>query len=75
MTLRHQLKTSAPEDAVAIIQELDPLLCSPYDLKALLLIQKARKSDPLAYLALEAKWWIDKHLTMLKKRFVKKEDK
>lgn len=73
MTLRQRLKNSDPEDAMAIIQDLDPLKITPFELKALLLIQKCRKSDVLSFLALEAKWWINDNLTILKKRFVKKE--
>lgn len=73
MTLRHELKTA--DDATKILWDLDPLTISPFALKTLLLICKARRSDPLAFLALEAKWWIGVHSVLLKKRFVKKEDK
>ena len=75
MNLRQKLKTSNPENAMIVIQDLDPLTISPFDLKALMLIQKTRKRDPLAFLGLEAKWWIEDNLVMLKKRFVKKDNK
>ena len=73
MTLRQKLKVSSPENAMIVIQDLDPLTITPFELKALLLIQKTRKKDPLAFLGLEAKWWIQDNLKILKKRFVKKE--
>lgn len=72
MKLRQELKTA--DDATKILWDLDPLVISPFDLKTLLLICKARKSDPLGFLALEARWWIGIHAVLLKKRFVKKEE-
>lgn len=73
MTLRQRLKTAEPEDATAIIQNLEPLEITPFEMKALLLISKSRKTDPLAFLGLEAKWWIQDNLPILKKRFVRKQ--
>ena len=71
MNLRRRLKES--KNPIDIIWGLKPLEISPFDLKALLLISKARKSDCLSFLALEVKWWIKDNMTILKKRFVKKE--
>ena len=73
MTLRQRLRNSEPENAMAIIQNLDPLEITPFELKALLLIQRCRRSDSLAFLGLEADWWIKDNLKILKERFVKKE--
>lgn len=67
--IRQRLKGSNPEDAMVIIQDLDPLEISPSDLKSLMLIPENRKRDPLAFLGLEAKWWIEENLATLKKRF------
>ncbi len=73
MKLRQQLKTA--DNPTKVLWDLDPLVISAFDLKTLLLICKARRSDPLAFLALEAKLWIGIHAVLLKKRFVKKEDR
>jgi len=72
MKLRQQLKTA--DDPTKVLWNLDPLFISAFDLKALLLICKARKSDPLGFLALEARWWIGIHAVLLKKRFLKRRN-
>jgi len=73
MKLRQKLKNS--DDPTKIIWSLNPLTITPFELKALLLIQKSRASDSLAFLGLEAKWWINDNLKILKKRFIKKDNK
>ena len=75
MELRQRLlkEMSNPELQASIIWDLRPLEITPFDMKALLLISRARKSDRLSHLALEAKWWMQDNFALLKKRFVKKE--
>ena len=70
MNLRQRLKRA--NEPYRLIWELDPNTCSAKDIKTLLGIKKARLNDPLSYLGLEAKWWLQENVVILKKRFTHK---
>jgi len=73
--LRRKLlkEQSDPEKQFILIADLNPKTCHFRDVKTLLLIKKARPSDRLAHLAMEADWWLKNHFKILKKRFCEGE--
>lgn len=71
MTIRQKLikVTKKNGDPFEIIWNLDPKTCSEKDVRNLLNIRKAKPSDPLAHLGLEADLWLRTNLKILKERF------
>ena len=69
MTLRQKLETSI--NPIEIIWGINPWTCTEKDVETLLRIRKCKNSDRLAFLKLEASWWIQDNLAVLKRRFIK----
>ena len=74
MTLRQRLKAADGNEA-EIINSLDPETISINDLLTLLRIKRARATDPLVYLGLEAKWWLQDHKDVVKARLNQERDR
>ena len=68
MALRQRLMDDQ-EHGSEIINSLIPENISARDLLTLTKIRKMNPRDPLAFLGLEAEWWLKDNLSILKDRF------
>lgn len=72
MRLRQRLNKATladPNDCFDIIWDLSSSDCIPEDVTTLMRIRKARASDKLAFLGLEADSWLRENIKVLRKRF------